>query len=214
MNKLVDVPRPGPGRPAVLPEAERRRRLFEAAADIFTASGYAASTMSDIAARAGMSKKTLYQMFASKLALFDALLADCIFTTELPEPPPGLSQEETLTRLLLSIADFFLVPNRTGLIRLIVADGQVFPELMTAFERLRMKPKINTLEQWLERECQAGRLRIANVADAAHFLFCISVAEPTLLALLRAPRLPDEPTTEQRIRTGVKIFLHGVSAVS
>jgi AcrR family transcriptional regulator len=212
----MDGTRPGkgPGRPVVLAECERRRRLFDAAVQIFIAHGYAASTMGAIALAAGMSKKTLYQLFPSKLALFDAVLADRIFTFPETEPSSGGSLEDELTHLLIEIANVLLHPERTGLIRLIVADGQAFPELMTAFERLRVQKNLNAVEQWLDRHRDSGVLQIANVSEAARFLFGMTIAEPTLLALLNAPRSDDDPSLQQRIRTGVKIFLHGISAAA
>jgi AcrR family transcriptional regulator len=205
---------PRPGRPVVLAQSERRRLLFDAAAEIFIGNSYAASTMGAIAARAGMSKKTLYQLFPSKLALFDALLADRMQQPPLVVEPAGATQAERLTHVLLEIANFLLRPDRTDLIRLIVADGQAFPELMTAFERLRMQPYLSSVEHWLHRECAAGALRVGNVPDAARFLFGMIVAEPALLALLRAPPLENEPTIEQRVRMGVGIFLHGIGALA
>ncbi len=215
-------PAKGPGRPAVLAEGERRRLLFDAAVRIFIAHGYAATTMGAIASAAGMSKKTLYQLFASKLALFDAVLADRIFAVVAPERPhtgdpsgcdqPNRDPEAQLTQLLLEIANVLLQPERTGLIRLIVADGQAFPELMTAFERLRVQNNLNVVEAWLEQQQEAGVLQVGNVSEAARFLFGMTIAEPTLLALLNAPRPADELTAEQRIRTAVRIFLRGIAA--
>ncbi len=198
-----------PGRPAVLPEEERRRRLFDAAAQVFIGHGYASATMAAIAAGAGMSKKTLYQLFPSKLALFDALLDDRIFQSAMPEPPPDGTQAERLTQLLLGIADVLLQPDRTGLLRLIVADGQAFPELMTAFERLRMENKINALTLWLEREQAMGAFPPGDVRVPTQLLFGMTVAEPILQALINAPRDPAEPTLEERIRAAVGIFLRG-----
>jgi AcrR family transcriptional regulator len=198
----------------VLAECERRQKVFDAAAQIFIANGYAASTMESIAARAGMSKRTLYQVFASKLALFEALLVDRIMPPAAPPELPGASQEDRLVHLLSEISDFMLQPERTGLIRLIVSDGQASPELMGVFHRLRLMPHFSAVEAWLERERAAGALSVGNVEAAAHFLFGMTVAEPTLLALFRLPRLNHDPTQEQRLRMGVRIFLRGISAVA
>jgi AcrR family transcriptional regulator len=56
----------------------QRRRLFEAAADVFARVGYADASAEAISREAGMSKATFYEHFANKeeciLALFDAAI--------------------------------------------------------------------------------------------------------------------------------------------
>ena len=59
--------RPGArGRPRLLDETTRRDRLVAAAEHVFVEMGYGAASMDDIARRAGMSKKTIYQVFETK----------------------------------------------------------------------------------------------------------------------------------------------------
>ncbi|OIQ69186.1 HTH-type transcriptional regulator RutR [mine drainage metagenome] len=57
-----------------LPRDQRRAQLLSAALDVFTASGYHAAGMDEIAERAGVSKPVLYQHFPSKLELYLAVL--------------------------------------------------------------------------------------------------------------------------------------------
>ena len=57
-----------------LPRSERRAQLLQAAQEVFVSSGYHATSMDDIAERAGVSKPVLYQHFTSKLELYLALL--------------------------------------------------------------------------------------------------------------------------------------------
>jgi AcrR family transcriptional regulator len=208
----ASCPRSRAGRPAVLAGAERRALLLDAAARVFLQKGYAAATMHAIALDAGMSKKTIYQVFASKLALFDALLADRIF--ELPAPPclDGLDAEEDLTRLLLAIADVLLLPDRMGLIRLIISDGPSSPELSSAFVRLQMVQDLNALETWLKQLQESGRLRPGDVVMDARMLFGMTIAEPILKALVNAPADQNDPAIEQQIRAAVRIFLRGLAA--
>lgn len=66
---------------AVMREPRRQRgrdrvaALLQAGAAVFAAKGYEATTMTEVAARAGASIGSLYQFFPSKEALADALLA-------------------------------------------------------------------------------------------------------------------------------------------
>ena len=63
-----------PTRAARLPRSARRAQLLAAAQEVFTAQGYHATLMDDIAERAGVSKPVLYQHFPGKLDLYLALL--------------------------------------------------------------------------------------------------------------------------------------------
>jgi AcrR family transcriptional regulator len=75
MAERVAVPRGRHAPPLEVRLSVQRRRLFEAAAAVFAANGYADATAEAIAREAGMSKATFYEHFANKeecvLALFD-----------------------------------------------------------------------------------------------------------------------------------------------
>ncbi|GAB3801496.1 TetR/AcrR family transcriptional regulator [Micromonospora zhanjiangensis] len=53
---------------------DTRQRLFEAAVELIAEQGFSATTVDDIAARAGVAKGTVYYNFASKTSLFEELL--------------------------------------------------------------------------------------------------------------------------------------------
>jgi AcrR family transcriptional regulator len=57
-----------------LTAGQRRESILAAAVDVFTATGYRASKVSDIAARVGVSEPVIFQNFGSKAALFAAVL--------------------------------------------------------------------------------------------------------------------------------------------
>lgn len=211
VHKNVTGRRPA-GRPVVLGGNQRRGLVLDAAAQVFLSHGYAAATMSAIAVEARMSKKTLYQVFPSKLSLFDALIEDRIFQFPVTADTRGCCQEEALTRVLLGISDNMLRPEATGLIRLVMTDGQASPELATAFERLKMGSKLNALEMWLRCEMTAGSLPECDVRETSRMLFGMTVAEPVLRALCRAPPMENEKPAPQRIREAVHIFLLGLRA--
>ena len=59
---------------ARLPRAARREQLLATAQEVFVESGYHATSMDDIADRAGVSKPVLYQHFDGKLELYLGLL--------------------------------------------------------------------------------------------------------------------------------------------
>jgi AcrR family transcriptional regulator len=59
-----------------LPAEQRRRQLLDTACEVFAERGFHATSMEDVATRAGVTKPVLYQHFPSKRALFVELLDD------------------------------------------------------------------------------------------------------------------------------------------
>jgi AcrR family transcriptional regulator len=59
-----------------LPADQRRRQLLDVARDVFAEGGFHATSMDDVALRAGVTKPVLYQHFPSKRALYVELLQD------------------------------------------------------------------------------------------------------------------------------------------
>jgi AcrR family transcriptional regulator len=58
-----------------LPGAERRERIERAAAALFAERGYAGTSLEEVAAAAGVSRPVIYDHFATKRELHDALMA-------------------------------------------------------------------------------------------------------------------------------------------
>ncbi len=85
-------------------QAERQRRILEAARREVTAKGYDALTMASLASAADVSTKTLYNLFGSKDLLLLAAVADLMGNLErLPEvteAEPGLLTLEAFARVV------------------------------------------------------------------------------------------------------------------
>jgi AcrR family transcriptional regulator len=64
----------GAARTVRLPRAERRRQLVDAAAAAFLAKGHDATTVEEVAERAGVSRLIVYRHFAGKEDLYRAVL--------------------------------------------------------------------------------------------------------------------------------------------
>ncbi len=68
---------PGAGAPAHGPRrGATRRKLFDAAVTLIAEQGFSATTVDEIAERAGVAKGTVYYNFASKNVLYEELLRD------------------------------------------------------------------------------------------------------------------------------------------
>ena len=63
-----------PARRTRLTAGQRRESILEAATEVFSAAGYRAAKVSDVAARLGVSEPVIFQNFGSKAALYAAVL--------------------------------------------------------------------------------------------------------------------------------------------
>ncbi|MEU0540532.1 TetR family transcriptional regulator [Nocardia sp. NPDC005978] len=103
---------PGPGRPA-LSETRRaatRRQVALVAARLFAENGYAATTVEEIAAAAGMGLRTFYRYFPAKEDVVAPLLAagTTAWADELAACPPDLPLREALARSYRSATAYAL----------------------------------------------------------------------------------------------------------
>lgn len=110
----------------------RRADILSAAREVFSQRGYAGTRMDDVARAVGVSKAALYLQFASKEALFQALVTDVI-ETSLPDAVPADFADVPAANLLegfvtfaaerLTSAEVAFVP------RIIIGEGSNFPDL-------------------------------------------------------------------------------------
>jgi AcrR family transcriptional regulator len=88
----------GPPRRTRLNAAQRRESILAAAVEVFSAAGYRAGKVSDVAALVGVSEPVIFQNFGSKAALFAAVVdrvagdvqAELERLAEQPGPAAGL----------------------------------------------------------------------------------------------------------------------------
>ncbi|MEV4542498.1 transcriptional regulator, TetR family [Micromonospora echinaurantiaca] len=87
---------------------DTRQRLFEAAVELIAEQGFSATTVDDIAARAGVAKGTVYYNFESKTVLFEELLRHGIglLTAEFRDAVAGLPPREALAALVRAELDY------------------------------------------------------------------------------------------------------------
>ena len=115
--------------------AARREAILAAALDEFSARGFAATRLEDVARRAGVAKGTIYLHFADKEALFQELVRtmlgplvaslDQLRTTDLP-----------IRAVLERFADLFVIgiygTRRRDVAHLVISEGARFPQLVAA----------------------------------------------------------------------------------
>ena len=84
----------------------RRKSILDAAAAAFDAHGYAATTIDEVAARAGMSKGSIYNYFKSKSDLFNQLFAR-MNATDAASAEPILAGPTSATAKIEGLLEFW-----------------------------------------------------------------------------------------------------------
>jgi AcrR family transcriptional regulator len=192
-------------------ESERRHQLIAVAEQIFLEKGYHAATMDDIARRAGMSKKTIYLVFPSKAALFDALLGERFAPLAAPIPDDGRPMATVLMEFLTTVAHIALSPRQLALTRLMVAEVPHSPEVVQALRSQGVCQGDSALDVWLGQQAARGTLRLDDPRQAADILFGMSIGELILGQLVKADPPPSEDQVAQRIQLAVQMFLRACS---
>ena len=121
-----------------LPRDERRAQLLAAALEIFTASGYHAASMDEIADRASVSKPVLYQHFPSKLDLYLAVLDMHIDSLVFAIQKAIASNKENKNRVRATIDAYFgFIEGEGEAFRLLFeSDMSVEPQVRERLNRM------------------------------------------------------------------------------
>jgi AcrR family transcriptional regulator len=113
----------------------RREAILDVAQQVFLEEGFAAASMSTIAARLGGSKGTLYNYFKSKDDLFNAYVERrCLWQQdEIFECLPGEAPAAALQRVARSFLAHILNDTTLRNFRLIAAEAERSPEIGRSF---------------------------------------------------------------------------------
>jgi TetR/AcrR family transcriptional regulator, mexJK operon transcriptional repressor len=114
--------------------------------------------MDTVAAEAGVTKQTVYRHFASKEKLFIAVLRSLAAERLQPDITAAAHQaagsgedlEEVLLAVATRILDRVLDPTYLDLIRVLIAEGRQFPELVELFRTAAVGPMAAALSEILD----------------------------------------------------------------
>ena len=159
--------------PTPLRLTERKRAAIVAAAiDEFLASGFDATSMDRIAARASVSKRTVYNHFPSKEALFASILCqlwDASATADAPAYRAGEPLRPQLVELLMRKLRLLSDEAFFKLARVAIAAGIHSPERARDMVA-RIGEREEDLTVWVRSAAADGRLKTPDPAFAAQQL--------------------------------------------
>jgi AcrR family transcriptional regulator len=163
-------------------QAERRQAILAAALAEFSARGFTATRLDDVARRAGIAKGTSYLYFRDKERLFQELIRTML--SPLVGTIEALRDADVPMRALadqlveLFVREVFLTP-RKDVIRLMIAEGPRFPKLAEFYYREVLSRIIAALRALLRRAHERGE-----ISSDAVVRFPQLIAAPGIVAII------------------------------
>ncbi len=191
----------------------RPAEILAAALDVFTDNGFAATRMSDIAARAGVSRPTLYLYFTNKEAIFVALVREHVgpMVAEAGAQLDSFegSAKDLLSQVLRRFFSHVTRPAVTRILRLVIAEGPQFPELTDLYFSEVIEPGRSILGRVLKNGADRGEFRTSAASLDARLLVA-----PALMAVIwNATFSKQEPLDLQSlVDDHIAVVLTGIAA--
>lgn len=161
-------------------ENPKRNAILMAAAELFLEQGYEPVSMDAIAAKADVSKRTVYSYFDSKSVLFSSILiAHCnsMGGIALPDHAAGHEPRKVLTEFGRVFLRMITSPRAVAMQRVIFREVERLPEVGRVFFQNGPQRHIAKLSEYLKQAGAEGRLKIDDPTGAA-FLFMSIVKAP------------------------------------
>jgi AcrR family transcriptional regulator len=162
--------------------ALRRDAILAAALEEFSARGFAAARLEDVAQRAGVGKGTIYLHFRDKEALFQELISTMLvpFIANIEATPPsGVPIRMVLERFVDLFLREIYATDRRKLIRLIMTEGSRFPQLAEFHYNNVVKRAVAAMGALMAGAYARGELRNDALARFPHL-----IAAPAMMSIV------------------------------
>lgn len=153
---------------------ERPEQITRAALAAFAEKGYAATRVTDVARRAGVSKGLLYLYFRTKEELFKAVIKSVVtpridaLNKAIDET--GLSAEAYLRGPFLEFARELPKSPARVLVRLMIAEGPKHPDLTGWYWENVVVHGLGALRKLIRRGVESGEFRSSALEEFPHLL--------------------------------------------
>ena len=176
------------------PPGRAGRELLAVAREVFLDRGFAGTTMDAVAARARVSKQSLYAAYASKGALYEAVVKDWVDLGHdaLAPHTRALAQAGDVRSALLALAGALqagiLSPPVLQMRTLVAAQADAFPDVAADYASRSWDRNINHLAQALRILNDRGLLDVDDASVAAEQFVWLVIGAPSTGSPCRASR--------------------------
>jgi AcrR family transcriptional regulator len=194
---------------------DRSNEILDVAGEIFLEQGYAAASMSAIAARLGGSKGTLYNYFTSKEELFRAHIErQCALSAE--NIFAGEAGEEDLPALLTDLGIRYLTRLSSDAmmqhLRTVIAEAGRNPEIGTIFFESGPARGRGRLAAIFQRAAAEGRLKAPDPLGAADQFLALCQATIYKRRLFNVGKAPPAAEISKDVEAAVATFMAAFGA--
>lgn len=185
------------------------RQLLDSAYRLFLVQPYDAVSTDAIAREAKVSKATLYAHFASKEALFAALVEEqCGDLSEAlwAEAPGSDDVAAVLHTIARNFVGMFVTGKAMSLYRIIAAEVPRFPELGRGFFEVGPGTLHSRIAEFLRHADERGLLRVPDPHLAAVQFIALISCEIPLYGMLGLDPMP-ATEVQRRVDSGIAMFL-------
>ena len=188
---------------------DRRELILDVASEVFIVEGYAATSMSSIAAKLGGSKGTLYNYFKSKEELFVAYVQrHCEFHRG--QIGDLLNEEGEARPVLTAFARRYLRVFTSEKTlqnwRVISAESAKSPEIGRMFYESGPLRGAKLVAEFLQKAVDRGELRITDTLQAAHQFTSLIHGRMIKARLLNYLAVPSDEDIDAEVDAAMHVF--------
>ena len=208
MSETTPKP-PRRGRPPLRSRDEQMSLLLDAAAAELGSGNFANVTMDAIARAAGISKKTLYQLVASKEELMSQLVARDLSTLELLLESGIDCAEDLLSELRMYLylwARLTLSPLALGIYLMAAQGRENAPGIARIWYQEGAERCLNLLRGWLGKAAGKGLLAPADVELAVELIDALLISQPLKLFTLGVQQSWSDEQIGERVEVALGMF--------
>ena len=185
-------------------DEKKSEAILDAAAALFADKGLQAR-MEEIAQLAGVSKQTVYNRFASKLEIAEALAKKRVEDVTAPLKADG-PPEAVLEALAFTLLNKVCAADKVGSMRGVALVSVEAPEIARAIYAAGPRRSLEALSAWLMEQTRQGRLDVADPDEAAEMFSGLVLGHGHLRAMLDVPQLPPDRRAA-RAREAARVFV-------
>jgi len=191
-------------------ETKVRERILEAAFRAFRKSGYATTSTLEIATRARVSKRELYELVGNKQEMLIACISERAKRLDVPADLPVLRNRETLEQVLTTFGTKFVRevsdPAVIAVFRLAIAEAVQAPEVARALNSIGREASRAAMRK-IMAEAQASRLLMGRPAELAEQFGGLLWRDLLVSLLLGVAERPTAREIAGRARDATAAFL-------
>ncbi len=188
---------------------KKREAILRGAKAAFLKEGFGGASMDQIAAKAGVSKMTVYRHFGSKEDLFAGVITELCHFIVAQDLDEIFAREpdEALRAFARKMTDIVFEPETAELHRIVIAECRRFPKLGALFYETGPQACIDALEDYFTRYRGDRRFKVEDPLRSAEEFLELLRGYSHLKMLLGIDKAPSARDIDARIDSAVRHVL-------